>query len=128
MTTLSGKFEVSMQPQQDESFDVGRMTLDKTYFGELKGHAKGQMLSHVTKVSGSAGYVAIELFEGEVHGKKGSFALQHSGQMDKRAQSLNISIIPDSGAGELIGITGSMNIDIKEGQHYYHFEYTLPTA
>ncbi|TRY33183.1 DUF3224 domain-containing protein [Aliiglaciecola sp. M165] len=126
MTTLTGKFEVSMQPQKDESFDVRRMTLDKTYFGDLKGHAKGQMLSHVTQVNGSAGYVAIEIFDGEVNGKKGSFVLQHSGQMDKRAQSLDISIIPDSGSGELVGISGNMSIEIKEGQHFYHFEYALP--
>ena len=125
MQTVKGKFEVVMQPQTDEGFDVGRMTLDKTYHGELNATAKGQMLSHVTDVKGSAGYVAIEHVNGMLNGKTGAFVLQHSGEMSSGNQTLSITIIPDSGTGELIGISGGMEIDIIDGQHFYilHYEF-----
>lgn len=125
MTTLTGKFDVTMQPQTDDEFEVGRLTIDKTYEGDLSGAGKGQMLSHMTQVKGSAGYVAIEKFVGSVQGKSGSFVLQHSGQMNKGAQSLTIEIVPDSGTEELAGISGTMGIDIKEGQHFYTLTFEL---
>ena len=125
MSALKGKFDVGMQPQSDTDFDVGRMILDKTYHGDVLGTGKGQMLSHVTNVKGSAGYVAIEKFEGTVDGKQGSFVLQHVGVMEKRAQTLSISIIPDSGTDQLTGITGTMEIDIVDGQHYYTLKYII---
>ncbi len=123
MTTLTGKFEVTMQPQSDEAFEVGRLTIDKTYAGDVTGQGKGQMLSHMTEVKGSAGYVAVEKFTGTVQGKKGSFVLLHTGVMDKGEQSLLIRIVPDSGSEELKGISGEMGIDIKEGQHFYTLNY-----
>lgn len=123
MTTLTGKFEVTMQPQSDEAFEAGRLTIDKTYAGDVTGQGMGQMLSHMTEVKGSAGYVAVEKFSGTVRGKKGSFVLLHTGVMDKGEQSLLIQIVPDSGSEELKGISGDMGIDIKEGQHFYTLNY-----
>lgn len=125
MHTVSGKFEVNMQPQTDEAFSVGRMTIDKSYNGDLSAVGKGQMLSHMTDVKGSAGYVAIEHINGSLNGKSGSFVVQHSGTMVRGEQSLTIAIIADSGAGELSGIAGNMHIDITDGQHFYTLNYTL---
>jgi hypothetical protein len=63
---------------------------------------------------------------GKVKGRSGSFILQHSGTMDRGAQSLSVSVVPDSGTAELKGITGKMNIIIADGKHSYEFDYTLP--
>lgn len=123
---IKGEFDVAMESQTDDEFAVGRMTLDKTYHGDLHGFSKGQMLSHVTNVKGSAGYVAMESFNGSLDGKKGGFVLMHQGIMDKGAQSLEISVIPDSGSDELTGISGKMSIEIVDGKHFYLFDYTLP--
>ncbi|NVK22948.1 MAG: DUF3224 domain-containing protein [Kangiellaceae bacterium] len=124
MNKVEGSFEVNLEPAQDE-ISAGRMLLDKTYSGSLSGTGKGQMLSMRSEVQGSAAYVAIEHFEGELEGKKGSFSLYHRGLMDKGASSLEVGIIPDSGQGELKGIKGQMDIIIEQGKHFYVFEYTF---
>lgn len=125
MYTVTGKFEVKMQPQTDPEFSVGRMTIDKTYSGDLEATGQGQMLSHMTDVKGSAGYVAIEHIKGTLKGKSGGFVVQHSGQMKRGEQSLTVSIIADSGTDELNSIAGEMQIDITDGQHFYTLNYTL---
>jgi hypothetical protein len=105
------------------------MSIDKQFDGDLEGFGKGQMLTGMTAVKGSAGYVAIERITGTLAGRTGSFTLQHSGVMNKGVPSLSITVIPDSGTDGLTGIAGAMAIDIKpNGDHFYTFEYTLPAA
>lgn len=125
-----GTFEVKMAPQAlaDAAADkaLGRMTIAKTFSGDLQGTGKGEMLMAGTDVKGSAAYVAIERVDGTVGGRSGSFVLQHSGTMDRGAPSLKISVVPDSGTGELAGIAGTLAIDITGGKHFYTLDYTLP--
>jgi len=131
MTTHArGTFEVKMTPQpaQDGVGDpgIGRMALDKQFQGDLEATSKGQMLAAGTDVSGSAGYVALDRVSGTLHGRSGTFALQHSGTMTRGTPQLSITVIPDSGTGELLGLAGTLAITITDGQHFYDFEYTLP--
>jgi len=100
--------------------------LDKTYQGDLQASAHGQMLSALTTTSGSAGYVAIEHVTGTLHGRSGSFVLQHSGLMQRGARQLVVTVVPDSGTGALSGLAGSLDIRISEGRHFYVLDYTLP--
>ncbi len=125
----AGTFEVKLIPlPNDVTPDIdtlGRMSIDKTFQGDLSGMSKGQMLSARTPVKGSAAYVAIERFEGTLHGKEGSFILQHTGVMKGPDQSLTITVVPDSGTDELKGLTGQMAIIIESTGHTYEFDYTL---
>jgi hypothetical protein len=130
MTThASGTFEVKLKPQapDDPGADamLGRMTIDKQFHGELEATSKGQMLTAGTDVKGSAGYVAIERVSGTLHGKNGSFILQHNGTMTRGAPQLSVTVVPDSGTDQLAGLTGKMAINIADGKHSYEFEYTL---
>jgi hypothetical protein len=128
MTRASGTFEVKVSPQaMDDKGDplLGRMSLDKQFHGDLDATSKGEMLSAGTNVKGSAGYVAIERVSGTLQGHKGSFVLQHSGTMTRGVPQLSISVVPDSGTGQLTGLTGKMNINIVDGKHFYDFEYAL---
>ena len=100
----------------------------KSFHGDLEGTSRGEMLAAMTETKGSAGYVAVERVEGTLGGRKGSFLLQHSGLMDRGAPSLVITVVPDSGTGELAGIEGTMTIEITEGKHFYTFEYRLRDA
>jgi len=124
----TGSFEVKIVPQQEDRIIplFGRMTIDKTFSGDLSGSSQGQMLSAGTAVSNSAGYVAIEKVEGSLHGKQGSFVLQHFGTMNRGEPGLDIIIVPDSGAGELTGLSGKFTIVRKDGKHFYELHYTLP--
>jgi hypothetical protein len=126
----SGEFDVKMSPQKDEGIGdptVGRMSVVKTYHGDLEGTGLGQMLAGMSAdVKESGVYVAIERVRGTLHGRKGTFAVHHRGIMNRGAQELAIVVIPDSGTEELKGISGTMTIDIRDGKHFYRFDYTLP--
>jgi hypothetical protein len=126
----SGTFEVKVNVQkadnkEAESAKLGRMSLDKRFHGELEATSAGEMLSVGTEVAGSAGYVAMERVNGTLHGRTGSFALQHSGTMTRGEPQLSVTVVPDSGTGQLLGIAGKMTIKIVEEKHFYEFQYTL---
>lgn len=122
-----GNFDVTLVPQSpDESgIAIGRMLLDKQFHGDLDAMSKGQMLAVRTVVENSGGYVAMEQVSGTLLGRKGTFALQHSGTMNRGEQELVITVVPDSGTGELEGLMGTMMIIIEGGKHSYDFEYSL---
>jgi hypothetical protein len=126
----SGTFEVKLTPQKDEGGDYagfGRMSIDKQFHGDLEGTSKGFMLSSAaTVVKGSGGYVALERVTGMLRGRTGSFVLQHSGTMTRGTPQLSVTVVSDSGTGQLEGITGTLTIKIDGGKHSYEFEYTLP--
>jgi hypothetical protein len=109
---------------------IGRMSLDKQFHGDLEGTSKGQMLTAMTDVKGSAGYVAMERVTATLHTPRGprtgTFALQHTGIMNRGTPQLTITVVPDSGTGQLAGLTGNLTINIADGQHSYDFDYTLP--
>jgi Protein of unknown function (DUF3224) len=122
----NGTFEVKLTPQADCTADVGRMTIDKRFIGDLEATSIGQMIAVRTAVEGSAGYVAMERVTGTLAGKTGSFALQHSGTMNRGAPSLQVGVVPDSGTEDLFGISGTLDIIIVNGAHRYVLEYRLP--
>jgi len=123
----TGTFEVKVISQAaDSGFEaVGRMLLDKQFHGDLEAVSKGQMLTAMTAVQGSAGYVAIEQVSGKLKGRAGTFMLQHDGTMNRGKPQLSVKVVPDSGTGELEGLSGKMDIIVEGGKHSYVFEYTL---
>jgi hypothetical protein len=130
MATISGEFSVGMTAQAAEAASpaLGRMLLDKHYHGALQARGAGQMLATHGSVAGSAAYVALETVTGSLEGREGSFALVHHGLMERGTPSLAISVVPDSGTGALAGLTGRMSIRVEGHQHFYDFEFNLPTA
>ncbi|MBZ2205990.1 DUF3224 domain-containing protein [Massilia soli] len=122
-----GAFEVQLKPAPAEPgrARVGRMLMDKQYFGDLVGTAQGEMLSAGNPAAGSASYVAIEHVSGALNGKVGDFALAHAGTMHNGANDLTITIVPGSGTGELAGISGKLTLSITGNQHYYDIDYQL---
>jgi hypothetical protein len=126
----TGTFEVKLLPLDSyatgsEGTSLGRMSIDKTFYGDLAATSEGQMLTAMTAVEGSAGYVAIEQVSGSLHGKKGTFVLQHYGIMNPDGQRLILEVVPDSGTGQLARLSGQMSIFIENGQHNYELAYSL---
>lgn len=127
-----GTFDVKTTAQAQTSavngmLATGRFALEKKFVGEMQGDAIGVMLSVGSPKPGeAAAYVAIDQFTGTVNGKKGSFALTHRATMTKQGRTvLEIQVVPDSGRGELQGISGTLVIDAREGVHHYDFSYSL---
>ncbi len=129
-THASGTFEVKVAPQTATDFEatvgLARYSLDKEIHGELEGTSKGEMLATNAEVKGSAAYVALEKITGTLNGRAGSFILQHSASMTSTSQQMLITVVPDSGTGQLIGLTGKFIIKIVDKKHFYEFDYTLP--
>ncbi len=123
----SGTFEVKLTPMASEEKPAfQKMSIDKKFQGDLVGTSKGEMLAVGTQVEGSAGYVAMEVVSATLEDRTGTFVLQHSGTMTRGAPQLSVTVVPDSATGELVGLTGSMTIQISKGKHSYEFKYTLP--
>ena len=125
-----GTFDVKVVPQGTgdtaEGIALGRMSIDKQFHGDLEATSKGEMLTSGLESNGSAAYVAIERVIGTLGGKRGSFALMHQGTMNKESQKLTVVVVPDSGTGELAGLSGTMTIIIVDKKHLYDFSYSLP--
>lgn len=125
----NGTFEVKLSPQGPDAHgeaSLGRLSIDKQFHGDLDGPSKGQMLTAGTDVNGSAVYVAVERVTGTLHGRSGAFSLHHTGIMNRGSASLTVQVVPDSGTGELAGMTGRMHITIADGKHLYELDYTTP--
>jgi hypothetical protein len=129
MPQATGTFEVKLAPQALANADagplMGRLSINKTFSGDLQATSLGEMLSAGTAVKGSAGYVAIERVTGTLHGKRGSFVLQHSGSMNRGVPQLTVSVVPDSGTDELAGLSGTLGIQIADGRHSYVMDYEI---
>ena len=129
--SAAGSFVVKVTPQKPDTqiaraANFGRLTIDKRFHGDLEGISKGEMLAAHTEMSGSAGYVAMERVSGKLKGRAGTFVLQHSGTMTRGKQVASISVVPDSGTGELEGLSGRMTITVAEdGDHTYEFDFKL---
>ncbi|HEY5373616.1 MAG TPA: DUF3224 domain-containing protein [Polyangiaceae bacterium] len=131
-STAAGTFEVTMNPEPpydvNEGASIGRVSLKKQFSGDLEATSSAEMIGARAEVKGSAGYVAIERVVGTLAGRTGTFVLQHSGTMTRGKGELHVSVVPDSGTGELKGISGKMTIEIVDGKHLYSFQYTIESA
>ena len=130
--TAKGTFTVALQPLPFEGVDaatkLGRLSIDKQIVGDLVATTQGQMLSALTEMPGSAGYVAIERVTGALNGRHGSFVLQHHGVLQRGVPTLSVTVVPDSGTDELVGLKGTFRIEVADGVHRYEFAYALTGA
>jgi hypothetical protein len=126
----TGSFTVKLELQpasaQAEAAGIGRRTLDKRFLGDLDAVSSGEMLAVMTGVEGSMAYVAFEKVTGLLAGRNGSFVLRHASQMIRGKPFQSIRVVPDSGTDALLGLEGEMQIEIRDGEHLYHFEYNFP--
>jgi hypothetical protein len=129
----SGYFDVTLAPQaadnpQARTAQIDRLSIDKKYHGDVQGTSAGQMQA-IKDDKDTGAYVALEKVVASVHGRNGAFMLMHYGYMSKGAIGRwLVEIVPNSGTGELAGLSGTMKIVQKDDKHYYEIEYALPNA
>jgi len=135
MVHAKGSFEVKMTPAEptdiEKANDITRFTSAKTWHGDFEGVSHGEMITGSTASTGSMAYVAIERMTGKLSGRQGSFTFTHRATMMKgdapTAGDLSVVVVPNSGTGELTGLTGSLMIHIDaQGKHTWTFDYSLP--
>ncbi len=127
MPIAQGSLDVTISAEppfvEQDGLTLSRNVVTKKFHGDMTGDSEAQMIAAFTGTPGSAGYVAIEHFTGSVGERAGSFVLQHSGMMNRGDAQLRVTIVPDSGTGELAGISGTLEIDNQDGQHSYVLSY-----
>ena len=127
-----GEFEVKRIPQEELDIgggaSVGHSRFEKRFRGPLDAISVVHMLAVMSPIAGSGAYVAIERIEGTLDGRRGSFFAQHNGVMDRGKPSLDLTVVPDSGTDDLLGLRGRIAIDIVDGKHFYTFDYDLDDA
>jgi len=127
----TGTFEVKVKPLPEDvkvqGVAVGRMSIDKVWSGDIVGTSKGEMMTTGGEVKGSGGYVAVEVMDVSLKGRRGTFTLMHHATMKNNADfRMNIVVVPDSGTGDLAGLAGKLEIIIEGAKHSYRLDYTLP--
>jgi hypothetical protein len=130
-----GTFVVKISPAEasvlGQEAGMGRMTIDKTFSGDIDGTSKGEMLTGGTEATGAMAYVALERVSGTLNGHRGSFLLMHNASMlksDPASGVMQVTVVPQSGTDELAGLSGKLTITIEAGKHSYNLEYELPSA
>jgi hypothetical protein len=135
MVQAKGSFDIKMTPAEPTDFekanDIARFTSDTTWHGDFEGVSHGEMITGSTASTGSMAYVAIERMTGKLNGRQGNFTFAHRASMMKgdapSAGDLSVTVVPNSGTGELAGLTGSLMIHIDaQGKHTWTFDYSLP--
>jgi len=82
-----------------------RATVAQVYQGAISGEGLVEFLmAHAADAT--AQFVGMERVTGSIAGRSGSFVIQHVGTYDSRGARSSWSIVPGSGSGELLGITG----------------------
>lgn len=123
--TARGKFEIEMTPAAGVLEGTGRFDFVKTWTGDLVAEGVGAMFSAGDPATGAAGYVAIETVQGSLCGREGGFALLQRGLMGSEGMSLEYTIAPGSGTGDLTGIRGTLDLDASNG-HAWELSFQLP--
>ena len=127
MSRTSAAFEIQLRPDETGELvgTAGRFEFTKSWSGGIEGTGRGFMASGGDPQSGSAGYVALELVEGTLEGRSGSFLLQQFGLMDSGEQRLEYAVVPGSATGELTGLTGTVSLTVEGGVHQVELDYSL---
>jgi hypothetical protein len=118
MQHATGTFDVNVAPLAldgpVEEATLARMSIVKEFHGDLEGTGSGQMLAVGTAVADSRAYVAMERVEAVLAGRRGTFALMHRGLQVRGAPEMSVTIVPDSGTGELVGLEGTLEIRVED--------------
>ncbi len=127
-TRATGTFEIEAWDEKPyderEGAKLTRTRVSKTFRGDVEGESTAELLMAYAAGEGSAAYAGFERVIGRVHGRSGSFLLHHSATMQRGEGAASLSVVPDSGTGELRGLRGEARIGVEpEGGHSFALDY-----
>jgi hypothetical protein len=128
VTAAKGTFKANLVPGETlddrNGVQLGLAHVSKTFAGDLVGTSETSVMTVMTPQP--AAYVGIERFDGSLHGRNGTFVLQHNAGVVAGEQWMTWKIVETSGTGELAGIRGEGQIIIDpDGSHSYELEYDI---
>jgi hypothetical protein len=126
-TFVNDRYDAKTYDDRDGTA-LGRINITRRFEGDLEGEATAELLTATTQ-SGSAVYVAFDRVTGSLHGREGSFVLQHRGVVSGEGAATDGAVVPGSGTGELRGLRGEATITVDDdGTHRLALEYELDAS
>lgn len=129
MAKAAGTFSLDRFDAEDPYDDhdgvkIARAHISKTFAGDLVGTSETDLI--MVSAENPAAYVAIERFDGTVHGRKGTFIVQHEAGGEDGVPWMTWKIVESASTGELAGMRGEGQIIIApDGGHSYVLDYEL---
>lgn len=125
MTRLTATFTVDLNPGEALPAADDRFDLSKTWTGDIEGTSSGIMLTSGDPVTGNAGYIALERFDGVLDGRRGAVSFHQLGTMTDGEPTLEYVIAPGSGTGDLAGVQGTLSIERIDDDGTHHVALDL---
>ena len=130
MTTARGSFQVAGGTEDPYDELEGGIKLThasgtQTFTGDIDGEGAVHWLM-LYRADKTAHFVGLQRITGSIGGRSGSFVAAAEGDHDGTGSTITFSIVPNSGTGELTGITGDGTLVAKGGPNgTYELDYTL---
>ena len=124
------KFRIASWDEEsfDESEDGSKLTkahIRRSFHGDLIGTGNLMYVMSFLE-SGEASFTGFEKVEGSLGGRTGSFVLRHTGSYDGGKATAQYEVVPGSGAGELVGLSGSGSFSAGQAEeHDMTLDYEL---
>ena len=130
MTTLNGGFHVASW--NEEAYDerdgrrLTRASVTQRFEGDVAGEGAAQWLM-AYQPDGTARFVGLQLVDGVLAGRRGTFVLETAGQFDGQVARWEATVVGGSPTGELADLTGAGRFEAPHGSKAsYELEVELP--
>jgi hypothetical protein len=126
----NGGFEIDKWDEKPAGMTVGpkvtRATVTQRFTGDIKGTGTTEYVM-VYRPDKTAEYSGVQIINGAVGVRKGSFALLLRGKYDGKKAVTKWEVVPGAGKGDLKGLTGKGDFSAPMGSKgKYKLTYDLP--
>ena len=118
MTTLRGSFHVASW--NEDAYDecdgrrLTRASVTQRFDGDVAGDGAAQWLM-AYQPNGTARFVGLQLVDGQLAGRRGTFVLETAGQFDGQRARWEAKVVAGSSTGELADLTGAGSFEAPHG-------------
>jgi hypothetical protein len=130
MTTATGSFEITSfkEDTYEERGEGAKLTHawgEQAFSGDIEATGLIHWLMSY-RPDKTARFVGLQRIDGSIGGRRGSFILESTGDHDGAASHGSWVVVPDSGTGDLTGITGAGSFEAPGGMKVtYELDYRL---
>ena len=130
MTTARGSFQVTGGTEDpydelDGGIKLTHASGGQSFSGDIDGEGEVHWLM-LYRPDKTAHFVGLQRITGSIGGRTGSFVATAEGDHDGTGSTITFSIAPNSGIGELTGISGDGSLVTKGGPSgTYQLDYTF---
>jgi hypothetical protein len=128
VATINGVFKVVSWNEDAYGERLSRAAVTQRFEGDIAGEGSAQWLM-AYRPDGTARFVGLQLVDGMLGGRRGTFVLETVGEFDGGVARWDASVVPGSSTGELAELTGAGRFEAPHGSEAsYELEVELPAG